>query len=427
MHLDARHLAARERRLEDVVQPGRRDADEDDLVLEHRGVDVRLLARQDLLFRVEQVEERVARVRPTLHVGEQRRATEIDESPLVGLDAVRGAHRAHLHGHRRRAEVQRVAPGTNRRRVELHRLQGRGQSERRQRVRADAHERHGVPQRTVGVEHEQVVSEASHGIGQRRERREDHLPLGHERRVECEAGIGHHRRAVGRFAFVGGVGQHDDVARLLHRVDERLVGLGARHGVATEGEPFAGIGFGEADVIGDDLRRRPLQEVDEHRVHGARPRPPPRIRLQVPEGVFVDLDQRQIAARRLRPGGAGEAPVVGAELDRLERIDAAGRLSRKHQREPQHEGACAQPQYQPCYRLAHAACLSGADAPRCRTPALRRRRRWMGTRDARLPQSASTQCPFDLACDGRGTSGPHCTARRTRPPAASRRGPSRGA
>ena len=50
VNLNARHHAARERRLEHVEQARRGHADEHDLVAKHRRIDIRLLVRQQLLF-----------------------------------------------------------------------------------------------------------------------------------------------------------------------------------------------------------------------------------------------------------------------------------------------------------------------------------------------------------------------------------------
>ena len=49
----------------------------------------------------------------------------------------------------------------------------------------------------------------------------------------------------------------------------------------------------------------------QHRVHDARPRPASGVRLQVAQRVLVDLDERDVLARGLRPRRARQAPVVG--------------------------------------------------------------------------------------------------------------------
>ncbi len=81
--------------------------------------------------------------------------------------------------------------------------------------------------------------------------------------------------------LVGGVGEQDDVAGRLHRVDERLIGFGARPGVAAEGEALARVGLGEVDVVRDHLRAGLREVVDHLRVHGAGPRPAAGVLLEV--------------------------------------------------------------------------------------------------------------------------------------------------
>jgi len=59
VNLDARHQAAREWRLEDVEEAGSGHADEDDLVLEHCRIDVGRLLGEQLLLRIQEIEERI--------------------------------------------------------------------------------------------------------------------------------------------------------------------------------------------------------------------------------------------------------------------------------------------------------------------------------------------------------------------------------
>ena len=58
---------------------------------------------------------------------------------------------------------------------------------------------------------------------------------------------------------------------------------------------------------------------------GARPRPSPRVRLQISQAVLIDLDEREIGPGRGRPRRPRQAPIVGLELERLKgmRSDAA--------------------------------------------------------------------------------------------------------
>src|SRR5438094_245803 len=82
----------------------------------------------------------------------------------------------------------------------------------------------------------------------------------------------------------------------------------------------AGVRAGEIDVVANHSGRREV--IDQHRVHHARPRPASDIRLEVAERVLVDLDERDVLAGRLGMGRAREAPIVGFQLDRLERVRA---------------------------------------------------------------------------------------------------------
>ena len=57
VNLNAGEVAGRERRLEDVEQAGTGGADKDRLVLEHRGIDLRLHAGLNLLLGILEVEK----------------------------------------------------------------------------------------------------------------------------------------------------------------------------------------------------------------------------------------------------------------------------------------------------------------------------------------------------------------------------------
>jgi len=60
-------------------------------------------------------------------------------------------------------------------------------------------------------------------------------------------------------------------------------------------------------------------------MHDPGPRPAAGVRLKIAEGVLVDLDQRDIIARALRPRGVHKTPVVGSELDELEGAEPPAR------------------------------------------------------------------------------------------------------
>ena len=129
MRLNPGHLSARERRLEYVVQPRSSDADEDDLVLEHRRIDVRFLVRENLFLGVQQIEERVRRVRPALEILEHRGPAKIDQAPQVVLRAFFRPNRSRRQGHRLAAHVQCRTVYEDAARVGVCRANRRGKSE----------------------------------------------------------------------------------------------------------------------------------------------------------------------------------------------------------------------------------------------------------------------------------------------------------
>src|SRR5206468_6384200 len=95
--------------------------------------------------------------------------------------------------------------------------------------------------------------------------------------------------------------------------------------VSTEVEPPAGVSFGKVHVIGNHLRGPAHQVVEQPRMHDPGPRPEARDRLKIAEGVFVDLDQRDVAARSLRTRSVHKTPVVGSELDEFEGAEPPAR------------------------------------------------------------------------------------------------------
>ena len=154
-------LPPRERRLEDVEQPRRRHADEHDLVPEDRRIDVRLLAGEDLLLRVQQVEERVVGYVRLFRSASSAGPRKLIEPPQVARRRPPRCRRAATaSGIARSPMLQHRARRGGRRRRDA----GRRAARPRRRAtaargRRDAHERHRVPQRAVGIEHEQVVPE----------------------------------------------------------------------------------------------------------------------------------------------------------------------------------------------------------------------------------------------------------------------------
>jgi hypothetical protein len=170
--------------------------------------------------------------------------------------------------------------------------------------------------------------------GELSERRKDHAPLDDAGAVQGVAGIG----KIGAAAFgrlVGRVSQQDHVAGGCDGIDQVLIRLRAGQRRRAEFEASPAVGFGKVHVVGDHLRRCPPQVIEKHRVHDARPRPPPGVWFHVAEGVLVDLDEDDVGARRRRPRGSDETPVVSLELDGVQRAHAGAAA---HQLE-QHLGA----------------------------------------------------------------------------------------
>ncbi len=330
--LDSRHPATLERCLEHVEKARGGRADEDDLVLEDRRIDRRRLAGEDLFLRVQQIVERVAAVRAALHVVEQCRTAEYDRPPVERLQAV-GRPRADR-GQRDRLAGNRQPAVTHRHLVAGHagRLQRRRQSQRWQRhgLRA-ADERDGVAQRAVGIEGEVVVSEAGGGCRQLRVGQQERLALEQSGAGERVAGR-RQRRRIRLFAVEGRVGEQQDVAARLHGVGERLIRFGTRQRRRSHREAGAGVGGAEGHVVGDDLRRCAGQEIDEAGVDDARPRPAAGNPFEILQRVFVDLDERDVRPRRLRPGGRRQPPVVGLELERLVGAEG-GRIAKQGERD----------------------------------------------------------------------------------------------
>ncbi len=202
---------------------------------------------------------------------------------------------------------------------------GHREAERGDRTAAGPDKRYGVPQRAAGVEHEQAVADACSGGRERPERRIHDAPLD-------EARCSRHGEAAfwreGGLPFtglVGRVGRQDDVARGLDAVDQRLIRLGSRRGVRAEVEASSRVGFGKVHVISNHFRGTAHEVIEQPRMHDPGPRPAACVRLKIAEGVLVDLDQRDIIARALRPRGVHKTPVVGSELDELEGAEPPAR------------------------------------------------------------------------------------------------------
>ena len=225
-----------ERHREDVLEPDRGRADEDEAALERRRVDQRLLPFEELLLGIEEVVERVRAVGGGLAVGQDRRSAIANETAaaLLGLAGL-AVEAGDVHDRRGKPrganhEVAAIEPDLRAWHVQ-HGLRG-GDAERGKEQALAADERDDLPDRAVLVHEHHVVSEcagslaeAGIGAGQRWTQVdalvESVVPL--RRRSQRPV----HVVGAGG-ALVDAFGQVDDVAGGPRRVDQRLVGFGAR-------------------------------------------------------------------------------------------------------------------------------------------------------------------------------------------------------
>ena len=317
MHLHAGHAAFGERHGEQILQTRGSGADDDDLVLEHGGIDQRRLALEDLVLGVEEVVEAVVRV-GDLAVLHDRPGVADEHSLAVGVRPVQ----ARNHG---RHERRRRGPDAQRRAIPADRVarhgpgqHHRGEGERWHAHFAHAHERSRAAHGTVRVVDREVVPHRRRGVGQFVVGQDDAGP-GFERRVGRErlagpqpfgAPAAHLRRFVCR-----DVGDEHHVAGARRRCRQRAIGLGpAPVRVADAEGPL--LPLGEQHVVHDDPGWGAGQVVDERRMHQARPWPPAHLRLEAPDAAVVDAHQHDVAARRQGVGRQAHAVVVRLELDR---------------------------------------------------------------------------------------------------------------
>ena len=114
---------------------------------------------------------------------------------------------------------------------------------------------------------------------------------------------------------VGRVGKQDDVPRLRHRVDERLVRIGAADPLAAHLEAVAAVVLEEQHVVDDEAGRPAREEVDDQAVDDARPGPAAGERLHLAQRLLVDLDHRDLRRRVGRVDGLAHPQVVERPLD----------------------------------------------------------------------------------------------------------------
>ena len=289
------------------------------------------------------------RVGPALEIRQERRTTKVDEAPPVSGRAFGAPNLAPVEGHHAIAELQALRVHAHGLRRDAGCAQCAGQTERRQAHAAGSDKRHGVSERPIRIEHEQVVPEPGHGGRQIRIRRKDHTALG-------DAFPGRHKPRIGNGGHLGvalecRIREHQDVAGLADRVGKRRVGFGAGPRGSREGESEARVRVREVDVVQDHRRRRAREVVEQARVHDARPGPSSGERLEVAERVLVDLDEDDILTRGRGSRGRDQPPVVGAHLDGLEQ--AGPGAAAREDVEAEHKRCGAKPDERACDSFAH--------------------------------------------------------------------------
>ena len=177
------HLAGHRDR-EQIRQRGSGGADDDDLVLERRGFDERLLPSEDLLLRVEQVVERQTPIE-RLAVGHDRACVPQQRTPRRAVLAVVARDFGFLQGKKAIAQPDTVAIQPHLVRPDIERNEGSGHPKRRHPLLPRADERDVPAERTVGIEHDEVVPDGAARFRNRRDRRRDDRPI-FDGRVQME-------------------------------------------------------------------------------------------------------------------------------------------------------------------------------------------------------------------------------------------------
>ena len=167
------------------------------------------------------------------------------------------------------------------------------------------------------------MAKTGRGLRQRGERRQNRLRA--RGSPPIRAGSLHPaRRRLGVAVSYAASARSSTLPAALIESASALSDSGAGPRRTTEFESGPSVGLGKEHVVGDDLGWRAGQVINQHRVDGARPRPSTCVRLEVAQRGLVDLDQRDVRPRRFRPRRVRQAPVVGPELDRLERMQSTG-------------------------------------------------------------------------------------------------------
>ena len=157
MNLGARHLL-RERDALEIVEAGRRRADDHDLVAEDSRIHERLVVGQQQFLGLKELRERVRRERPALvrpHAG-----VGDPHAPAGAHAAIERRQRGGLERHQAIAEMQAVAGEADVGVAKPERRDDARDPERRHHRVADSHGRDVAPRDAVGIGHEQIFRNA---------------------------------------------------------------------------------------------------------------------------------------------------------------------------------------------------------------------------------------------------------------------------
>ena len=226
VQLDPGHQPAAHRCLKDVNETGAGQSDEDDLVLEDSRIEKRLLPREELILRYEQVPCFVRRIRAAaVHL--HGRAVVDQHRPLV-VRRLAANRVGDTRGHERDpsvANADRVSLEHDLVGLEPARCKRRSDAERRQVLFAAPYERRHPARDAVVVQSEEIVAEGGRRVGQRLKGRQNQRPFFDGRPKAIRALRHVCRRGVLRISRSGagvcGVGQHDDVFRV-DRTDDTI-------------------------------------------------------------------------------------------------------------------------------------------------------------------------------------------------------------
>jgi hypothetical protein len=350
VQLNAGHLSLRaERGLKHIDETRCREPEEDDLVLERRGIDEGWLPGKDLLFARKQVARFVRLVR-TLPADERWRAIVDHHRQLLArpprFDGVPDRNRHE--GQHAIADTDLTAVENDFLRPRVHRQQRRANAERRQVMVARADERRHPPRAAVWIERQVVMAQAGCRVRQRLKRRDDERALVNRRpqavpRAPAAPLCGRVCLIAVDGPLVNGIGQQHHRTRRADGFHQRRIRLLRRNGRLADLRAERPVQFEEGEVDGDRFGRRALQVVDEGGIHDARPRPAAQVRREIADGRVVEFDEDDVGVDRGGIRGPADAPVVGPELRRIENA---------RPRQQEHESCGAETERDACEELS---------------------------------------------------------------------------